>query len=369
MHGDVTLGDSTDDSIYLRGSLVGQQLTDYAADFNDHITVPGPVPAWPTDGQLKYGSFVEIDVDRTNAHELKLALIDPSADRTITFPDETGQVLTTSSQSSALTTVSDLVAGSIGVGFGDISIGDPANPTTASQTLTVVGLADFQQDVNLGVNQDDTINVNGKIANDAIVFKSDTGSQAGAVTLVINKPTLATTERTIVFPSWWDPIPGDVSRTLATTEDNSMPNLATVGALESGSIVNGFGPITTGDAGGISTTGSGPISSAGALTASAELVMSGMAFFTASDGVSETVPAGKSIVRVSGSAGVNLFTLVLPTVGPNGGPLEIGQTIILKNDNSNQIQVDKVTGPEGLASGAGGVFIYVGAGLQWVKFI
>jgi len=367
LQGDVTLGDSNDDSIYVRGSLVGQQLTDYAADFNDHITVPGSVPAWPTDGQLKYGSFVEIDVDRTNDFELKLALIDPSADRTITFPDETGEVLTTSSQSSALTTVSELVAGSIGVGFGDISIGDPANPTTASQTLTVVGLADFQQDVNLGVDQDDTININGKIANDAIVFKSDTGSRAGVVTLDINRPALATTERTIVFPDW-DPI-GGVSRTLATTEDSSMSNLATVGALESGSIVAGFGSITTGDAGGISTTGSAPVSSAGALTASAELVMNGMEFFTAIDGISETVPAGKSTVRVSGSAGVNLFTLVLPTLGPNGGPLEVGQTVILKNDNSNQILVDKGTGTEGLAAGAGGVFMYVGAGLQWVQFV
>ena len=361
LQGDVTLGDSTTDSIYLRGSLIGQELNDYAGDFNDHITAPGSVPAWATDGSLKYGSFVEVDVDRTNNFELKLALIDPSADRTITFPDETGAVLTTSSQSSALTTVSQLVAGSIGVGFGDISIGDPANPISASQTLTVVGLADLRRDVNLGVNQDDTISINGKIATDSLVFKSDTSARAGTVTLDINRPALASTERTIVLPDW-DPS-GGVSRTLATTDDSVMSSLETVGSLSSGSIVAGFGSITTSDDDGISTTGSSPITAAGALTASAELVMAGIQVISAADNTARTVAAGKSVVRVEGSAGMDQFTLSLPTQGPAGGPVPVGQTVIVRNDNQNRILV----GSEALASGVGGVYIYTG--VQWSRFV
>jgi hypothetical protein len=361
LQGDVTLGDSTTDSIYLRGSLIGQELNDYAGDFNDHITAPGSVPAWATDGSLKYGSFVEVDVDRTNNFELKLALIDPSADRTITFPDETGAVLTTSSQSSALTTVSQLVAGSIGVGFGDISIGDPANPISASQTLTVVGLADLRRDVNLGVNQADTISINGKIATDSLVFKSDTSARAGTVTLDINRPALASTERTIVLPDW-DPS-GGVSRTLATTDDSVMSSLETVGSLSSGSIVAGFGSITTSDDDGISTTGSSPITAAGALTASAELVMAGIQVIPAADNIPRTVAAGKSVVRVEGSAGMDQFTLSLPTQGPAGGPVPVGQTVIVRNDNQNRILV----GSEALASGVGGVYIYTG--VQWSRFV
>ena len=59
LNGDVTLGDSVADSIYVLGSLVGAELTDYAADFNtvnNAITLAGTgAPAWPTDGTLKYG--------------------------------------------------------------------------------------------------------------------------------------------------------------------------------------------------------------------------------------------------------------------------------------------------------------------------
>jgi len=372
LQGDVTLGDSTDDSIYLRGSLIGEELVAYAADFNDHIVVPGSVPAWPTDGTLKYGSFVEIDVDRTNDFELKLALIDPSEDRTITFPDETGEVLTTSSQSSALTTVSQLVAGSIGVGFGNIAIGETANP----QTLTVVGTADFRQDVNLGTNNLDAISINGQITNNELIFHSDTGSLAGTVKLVVNLPATAS-EREIEFPSW-DASSSDVKRTLATAEDETMWNLKAVGALGSSSecqnnggsvacrIDEGFGSIKTADPEGIETTGSSPIISGGPLTASAQMVISGIEPITATDGNSQTVSADTSVVLVDGSAAADQFTVSLPTTDMEDFQ---GQTIILKNENDNRILVNLGTRTEPLASEAGGVYIYLGETVRWVKFV
>lgn len=370
LQGDVTLGDSSDDSIYLRGSLIGDVLTNYDADFNNHNAVPDSVPAWPTDGTLKYGSFVEIDVDRTNDFELKLALIDPSADRTITFPDETGEVLTTSSQSSALTTVSQLVKGEISVGFGDISIGDD----TTNQALTVVGLADFKKDINLGDAGDDTIRINGQIATDTLIFHCDTDCDAvsGQVTVDFNRPASAT--HTIVFPDYDAAHP---SRKLVSREDDTMGNLLAVGELGSGSecvssggaaacsIVTGFGAISTADAGGISTTGSAPITSAGALTASAELVVSGIEAMGATDGGNEEVPAGKTVVRVTGSAGTDQFTTTLPTTATEG------QMIILRNDNANSILVALGGGggaPQ-VAAGTGAVYIYAGSTTGWLRYL
>ena len=74
LDGDVYIGDAPSDSVYVRGSLVG-------------------------DGT---GAFLQVDQDRSNSFELTLALTDPTADQTITFPDETGEVLTTVSEISAL---------------------------------------------------------------------------------------------------------------------------------------------------------------------------------------------------------------------------------------------------------------------------
>jgi len=372
LQGDVTLGDSTDDSIYLRGSLIGDELSAYADDFNNHIVDTDSVEEWPTDGTLKYGSFVEIDVDRTNDFELKLALIDPSADHTITFPDETGQVLTTSSQSSALTKVSTLVVGSIGVGFGDISIGDTENP----QTLTVVGGVDLQRDVNLGSNSDDAITINGQITNNDLVFHDNSGINAGTVKLIVNLPATAS-EREFAFPTW-STDSSDIRRTLATAEDESMPNLNAVGALGSGDechnnnggaacrIDEGFGSIKTGDIEGIETIGDSPIISGGPLTASAQFVMSGVASVGATTGGSETISADKSVVYVEGNADEDQFTVSLPTTDM------VGQTIILKNENSERIQVDTGTGTlplEQLDEGTGAVYIYLGEVPRWVKIV
>jgi hypothetical protein len=142
-----------------------------------------------------------------------------------------------------------------------------------------------------------------------------------------------------------------------------MSSLETVGSLSSGSIVAGFGSITTSDDDGISTTGSSPITAAGALTASAELVMAGIQVISAADNTARTVAAGKSVVRVEGSAGMDQFTLSLPTQGPAGGPVPVGQTVIVRNDNQNRILV----GSEALASGVGGVYIYTG--VQWSRFV
>ena len=359
LNGDVTLGDSVADSIYVLGSLVGAELTDYAADFNtvnNAITLAGTgAPAWPTDGTLKYGSFLQVDVDRTNAFELKLALLDPSADRTITFPDETGEVVTTSSQHSSLATVGTLTEGSIDVGFGHISIGDTANP----KILTVVGTADFKQSVNLGEAGDDTININGQIGTDTLIFHSDFGATLGTVTVDFNVPSQAGTERIILFPDY-DPS-GGVTRVLATTEDTTMVNLDTVGALGTGSIATGFGAISTADTGGITTTGTAPISAAGTFTAEAEVVLGAIHQEGAIAGVA-TIPDGKSVVNVHGSQATGAFTANLPATGT------IGQMIVLKNGNSNSINVDGGVSTVTLLSGAGGVFIYMGAA-DWQKFV
>ena len=379
LNGHVTLGDSVADSIFVLGSLVGSEpglglASDYAVsvpiDFNtDNAANPAnadlsaraalqwpAVPDWPTDGTLKYGSFMQVDVDRGNAFELKLALLDPTADRTITFPDETGEVITTASQHSCLTTVGTLVAGSIGAGFGDIS---------PSGDLTVTGDSSFNGPLTLGDDPTDTIIINGQFGTDTLVFGS-TGAVAGKVTIDFNAPTAAGDNRILTFPDFDASLGG---RMLATTQDESMVNLITVGALAGGSIATGFGAISTADAAGIATTGAAPITAAGTLTAGAALVMGGMHTEQTTAGVGAAMPVTVSVVRVHGSVAGYTATL------PDDPSATVGQMIVLKNGSTQQITV--ATGSSSsdnpasatVAADEGAVFIYMSTTMGWTQFV
>jgi hypothetical protein len=138
--GDVTLGDALADKIIINGHIAQE---DIVFDAN-------------SDGV-----------------GLTLRFTDPSQPRIITFPEETGTVLTTSSTQSSLTTVGELRGGSIVPGFGSIKTSNNietvgSGTITAGGAFTVMGDMDCQGNVYLGDSASDTIHVLGTVASDIL---------------------------------------------------------------------------------------------------------------------------------------------------------------------------------------------------------
>eukprot|EP00928_Gymnodinium_smaydae_P005691 TRINITY_DN11948_c0_g1_i1.p1 TRINITY_DN11948_c0_g1~~TRINITY_DN11948_c0_g1_i1.p1 ORF type:complete len:2240 (+),score=276.54 TRINITY_DN11948_c0_g1_i1:702-6722(+) len=183
--------------------------------------------------------------------ELTIAIADPSSDKTITFPDETGTVLTSTTpaansmtSATSLASVGALASGSIASGFGTIST---ANAITTTATLTSQDFASNGNTV-LGDAAADTLTVNAEIfnyaGNKALIFEGATTNDNYEITLEIEDPTLG--DFTVTLPAETGTLL--TSSTAAANSMTSASSLATVGALASGSIASGFGSITTANA-------------------------------------------------------------------------------------------------------------------------
>jgi hypothetical protein len=200
-------------------------------------------------GTIQGGSPLVFEGATENDFETTFVITDPTADRTITFPnssievnasaDLSGNTLASGVVSSSLTTVGALDNGSITSGFGNIDNGTSSITTT---DLTANG------NIILGNASTDIITFNGTIQGGSpLVFEGDFET-----TFVITDPTA---DRTITFPNSSIEVnaSADLSgNTLASGVVSS--SLTTVGALNSGSITSGFGNIDNGSSS-ITTTG------------------------------------------------------------------------------------------------------------------
>jgi hypothetical protein len=138
--GSVTLGDGLADEIVINGHIRQEDIT---FDANSDGTA------------------------------LTLRFTDPTEPRIITFPEETGIVLTSTSAESALEIVGELTAGSIVPGFGSIvttnnieTVG--SGTITAGGQFTATSDIDCQGSVQLGDEAEDNIYVAGTVASGAL---------------------------------------------------------------------------------------------------------------------------------------------------------------------------------------------------------
>merc|ERR1719181_1425568 len=129
---------------------------------------------------------------------------------------------------------------------------------TVAGTVNCVNFESTGQ-VQLGNGLEDQIIINGHIKQSELVF--DANSDGNSLTLHFEDPTQA---RTITFP--------DETGTVLTNT-SAFSTLTAVGALSAGSIVPGFGSITTSN--NIETVGAGTITSGGAFTALGDFVANG----------------------------------------------------------------------------------------------
>ena len=141
--------------------------------------------------------------------------------KTISFPDESGRVLTTASDVSSLKEVDELIRGSIGPGFGSAQVA----------SLISTGQADLRSHVNLGHAVTDQMEIYAHITTSTMVFDANSDG-VNRLTVFMPDPSQP---RTILFP--------EEDGVLLTTT-STMSRLEEVGELRVGSIVEGFGDAT-----------------------------------------------------------------------------------------------------------------------------
>eukprot|EP01048_Picozoa_sp_COSAG05_P004384 COSAG05_NODE_233_length_13251_cov_30.223920_1_plen_2428_part_00 len=163
-------------------------------------------------GHIKQSELV-FDAN-SDGNSLTLHFEDPTESRTITFPDETGTVLTNTSAFSTLTAVGALSAGSIVPGFGSITTANNIE-TVGSGTITSGGaftaLGDFiaNGDVYLGDDATDQIVVRGTVVSDitfapnkGLSFENTDGDKSTTITAAFNPTTVDSPpgERVVTIP-------------------------------------------------------------------------------------------------------------------------------------------------------------------------
>ena len=109
--GDASLGDSTDDTITINAHIVNTEL--------------------------------HFDGDRDDVASV-LRFEDPATSSVVTFPDESGTVLTTASSFSNLLAAGELSSGAIARGFGSISTSSDIRTIGAAATITAAGTVTSQ---------------------------------------------------------------------------------------------------------------------------------------------------------------------------------------------------------------------------------
>ena len=139
------------------------------------------------------------------------------ANMAISFPIESGEVLTTASENSVLRSVGSLIRGSLGDGFG------PANV----ESLRSRGPATFSGDVHLGSNSSDKVSIVGTVTSAMILH--DSNQDGVGMSLHYTDPPTATH---ISFPA---------ASGVLLTDTSSNSALTTVSGLTSGSLEPGFG--------------------------------------------------------------------------------------------------------------------------------
>jgi hypothetical protein len=252
-------------------------LTTIGSDATDHVSVRGTFIGAHV---LRFEGLVDNDFDLTVSQPTFTRA------RNIFIPDEDGKLLTTTSNSSRLREVGALEAGSIVAGFGSVH---PLSLTVTTDTVlhgnTQIGDDSLQ----------DRIDIQGYIGSQQVKF--DTDGIGGSMSLMITDP--PTDDVTIRFPAY------DGSVVLDTTKITGITGTA---ALDLGSITAGFGPITVGVTGGISTTNGQPIVASGDLVAEGATIFS-HAGVPASEYI--VIPEDKTLVRITpgNDDRVNYYTM------------------------------------------------------------
>jgi hypothetical protein len=181
--GDTSLGDSTEDSITINAHIVNTEL--------------------------------HFDGDRDDV-TLVLRFEDPATSSVVTFPDESGTILTTASSYSNLQATGELSSGAIAEGFGHISTASDIRTIGDASTITAAGTVTSQSNfvangnVVIGDEAVDSVSFRGVVqesfrflAEKGVKFHDETGGAPSGKTTWLKAafdPTSEVGERQIIVP-------------------------------------------------------------------------------------------------------------------------------------------------------------------------
>jgi len=368
LNGETTIGDSTDDSLMVLSSLKAQSFADptvlsfkgnTCTDDGDAATAP-PAGATATPCEELFAASATKDAlscpsgctwTASGPYRLDLDVTGQTGDHVITLPgtiggtiltDETrfgaileevgplkvgslvggtcsvvpsGLIPLTDLFTSEFVTESDctdpLVGGAWEDGFGDAT----------AQDFVATGNSAMMGHIVLGRSTRDYIDIKARLSKTSLIFDPSRGVDDATVTIDVDVPP-ANTDVTIRIPAREGTI-------LLSTSVTSM--LQGVGALDTGSIVTGFGDITTDndvttvcDAGGTCPT----------LTSGGNTVMEKATVFSTTGVVAAAtvaIPFDKSIVRVTSDGTDQTITFTFPTQSDGVIP---GQILVIENADS-----------------------------------
>merc|ERR1711916_233631 len=127
-----------------------------------------------------------------------IAITDPTADRAITFPDETGTVVLTGQTGNVDSTMiadGTIVSSDLASSIGISTTGNIA--TTSSGTITSAGTLTANGDVTLGDDTSDRITFTGVVQGQNAIRFEGASADANELTISVTDPTA---DRTVTFP-------------------------------------------------------------------------------------------------------------------------------------------------------------------------
>jgi len=263
----VNSGSATDPTLEIRdGTNTLVKITDNGDTGDMEVTGTVECENFQSSGRVELGNDLadEIVINghirqsdlvfdaNSDGNHLTLHFEDPSASQEITFPDETGTVLTNTSSFSTLTSVGALSSGSIVPGFGTIVTTNNIE-TVGSGTITSGGsftaMGDFvaNGDVYLGDEETDEIVIRGTVVSDitfapgrGLSFENSNKDKSTTITATFNPTTQDSPagERVITIPD----VPSGGTLHVVTKGSGKVSNVGvitmhvTAGIIESYSI-------------------------------------------------------------------------------------------------------------------------------------
>ena len=206
----------------------GVALGDEAADRLDFI------------GSVEGSAPLHFEGPNADTNDMTLLVAEPTSTRTLTVPDESGEILVSSSATSSLSAVGALSVGSLGRGFGSIYV---ANAVAAS--ASIASGATIGGNTYAGNDADDSIRMAAVVVNEnAITFE---GGHVDDFQLQLRAPSPSTHNYIVMPDASGTSVMQATDRFLSIDHTGDLAftetQITEVGEVRAGALGLGFGPI------------------------------------------------------------------------------------------------------------------------------
>ena len=206
----------------------GVALGNEAADRLDFIgSVAGSAP-------------LHFEGPNADTNDMTLLVAEPTSTRTLTVPDESGEILVSSSAASSLSAVGPISVGSLAHGFGSIHVADAAAASASISSGAMIG-----GNTDVGNAADDRVGMAAVVVNEnAMTFE---GSHVNELQLQLRAPSPSTHNSIVMPDASGTSVLQATDRFLSINQVGDLAFVETqiteVGEVQAGALGLGFGPI------------------------------------------------------------------------------------------------------------------------------